>query len=308
MTQAKISIGSWAYAIGPYSANPVPMDEVIVKLAQLGYDGIELGGFKPHAHPDLYPTKESRKEFVGLLEKYRLGVSAYVPDLWSFPFASGDPEAIRKHEAMFDQSLEFCVDCGFQKLRLDNVSGTPFPAGWDYGETWDRVTEVFRRYADKARDVGKEIVWEFEPGFIFNKPSEIKKFFHDVGKENFSILFDTSHAQMCAVVGAKQTEPKETLPGGVMEFITMLKGCIGHVHLIDSDNTLHDEETSTHAPFGTGYVDFTQVIPALMKNGYPSPWWCIDLCFWPNAWEITADSIVYLRGLFSRLDDPGGDE
>jgi len=41
----KISIGSWAYAIGPYEDNPVPWDDVCKNLADLGFDGVELGGF-----------------------------------------------------------------------------------------------------------------------------------------------------------------------------------------------------------------------------------------------------------------------
>ena len=41
----KISIGTWAYTIGPYADNPVPWDEVVTKLAALRFDGLELGGF-----------------------------------------------------------------------------------------------------------------------------------------------------------------------------------------------------------------------------------------------------------------------
>lgn len=301
MSKQKLSIGSWAYAIGPYANHPVPLKNVIEKLSELGFDGIELGGFKPHAHPDLYPTKNDRKELFNLLEKYNLGVSAYTADLWNYPFASGDPKLIKAYEDMYDKSLEFCVDCRIEKIRIDSVTGTPFPGELDYQETWHRVVNMFQKCSDKAKDVGKTVVWEFEPGFIFNKPSEIVNMHNSVNRKNFQILFDTSHAQMCAVVGAKQVEPKETLPGGISEFIDILKDRIGHVHLIDSDNTLHDNETSTHAPFGTGFVDFDSVIPALVKNGYQSEWWCVDLCFWPNAWDITADSIKFLRQLFERL-------
>jgi sugar phosphate isomerase/epimerase len=106
---------------------------------------------------------------------------------------------------------------------------------------------------------------------------------------------------MCAVVGAKQYGEKEVLKGGQEEFYRMVKGMIGDVHIIDSDNTLHDGETSTHAPFGTGYINFEKVIPAIVEAGYSSPWWTIDLCFWPNAWEITEDSKKYLDSLFKKL-------
>ena len=40
-----ISIGSWAYAIGPYEDSPVPWDEVTTKLKELNFQGVELGGF-----------------------------------------------------------------------------------------------------------------------------------------------------------------------------------------------------------------------------------------------------------------------
>ena len=44
----KISIGTWAYSIGPYAKNPIPFEEVVSTLRKLGFDGLELGGFPPH--------------------------------------------------------------------------------------------------------------------------------------------------------------------------------------------------------------------------------------------------------------------
>src|SRR5262245_21514438 len=60
----RISIGSWAYSIGPYTANPVPFDEVVDRLAQLGFDGVELGGFPPHPNPDDLPERGQRQELT----------------------------------------------------------------------------------------------------------------------------------------------------------------------------------------------------------------------------------------------------
>ena len=40
----RISIGSWAYTIGPYADKPVDFETVCSKLAALGFDGLELGG------------------------------------------------------------------------------------------------------------------------------------------------------------------------------------------------------------------------------------------------------------------------
>ena len=85
--------------------------------------------------------------------------------------------------------------------------------------------------------------------------------------------------------------------GGKENGLEKLKGKITHIHLIDSDGSLNEHNTSTHNPFGTGKLDFDKLIPALNQCGVPHDWWCIDLCFWPDAWEVTADSKVFLDKL-----------
>jgi sugar phosphate isomerase/epimerase len=92
---------------------------------------------------------------------------------------------------------------------------------------------------------------------------------------------------MVAGVGARQPGEKEILPGGCLELLQRLTGKINHIHLIDSDGTLHHDETSSHPPFGDGYLDFDAIVPALLKCGCPHDWWTIDLCFWPDAWNLT---------------------
>ena len=57
---------------------------------------------------------------------------------------------------------------------------------------------------------------------------------------------------------------KETLPGGELELLQKLKGKITHVHLIDSDGSLNEHNTSTHNPFGTGKLNFDKLMPALL--------------------------------------------
>jgi len=76
-----------------------------------------------------------------------------------------------------------------------------------------------------------------------------------------------------------------------------LQGKITHVHLIDSDGTLNKHNTSTHNPFGTGVLNFDQLAPALNRCGVPHDWWSVDLCFWPDAWDVTAQSKTYLDAL-----------
>ena len=52
----RTSIGTWAYNIGPYEKDPIPFDTVGAKLAELGFDGMELGGFNGYPNPHLLPA------------------------------------------------------------------------------------------------------------------------------------------------------------------------------------------------------------------------------------------------------------
>jgi sugar phosphate isomerase/epimerase len=159
------------------------------------------------------------------------------------------------------------------------------------------VVRAFDLCSKLAANRGIRICWEFEPGFPLNKPSEIVALVDALrsrGNANFGVLFDTCHAHMCAAVGANQIGENETLPGGELELLQKLKGKIAHIHLIDSDGTLNEHNTSTHNPFGTGRLNFDKLVPELLQSGVPNDWWCVDLCFWPNAWDVTADSKRFL--------------
>ena len=300
MNSVRLSIGSWAYCFGPYKENPVPFDTVIEKLGNLGFDGVELGGFPPHPSPAQLDTKAKRSELKKKVAGHGLQFSGLAADLWSYPIIPAADHS--KWMSAFERNLEFAVDLGIDCIRVDSVSPPDIfeKEALEPKLAWERLVKTFRAAAQKAADSGIRVVWEFEPGFAFNKPSDIVRLPHDVGHKNFGVLFDTCHAHVCAFVGARQPAPKETLPGGALELLTGLRGKIGHLHLIDSDGTLHNNETSTHAPFGQGLLDFDALIPVLLRSGCPSNWWTIDLCFWPNAWDVTAQAKTYLEGMASK--------
>jgi len=291
----KLSIGTWAYAFGPYQNNPIPFDTVVREVSRLGFDGIEIGGFRPHVHPDDYPMKADRDRLCALMKANHLGVSGLAADFWSAPGPATD--AAQENEAyikLFKKNLQLCVALGSPAIRVDTVSPPDGPEGVDRKLACKRIASLWHECAQIAEEFGVRLVWEFEPGFFLNKPSEVVQMHTDVNHPNFSIMLDTCHAYMCAVVGARPPKPVEPLKGGVLQFVEMLKGKVGPLHLIDSDGTLHGNETSTHRPFGEGKIDFDQVIPAIHEAGYVGEWWTVDLCFWPHAWDVTAASKAFL--------------
>jgi len=291
-----LSIGTWAYAFGPYQSNPVPFDTVVQTLGKLKYNGVEIGAFKPHVHPDDFPTDADRQKVKSLIKNNNLRVSGLAADFWGDKGPGTD--AAQKDDYyinLFKKNLKLCSDLGSPSIRVDTVNGPDGVPGVERKTAWNRIVTLWRTCAGLGQEKGIKVVWEFEPGFLFNKPSEIVQLVSDVNHSNFTVLFDTCHAYMCGVVGARQPGNREILKGGVVEFARMLKGKIGHVHVIDSDGTLHGNETSTHRPFGEGFINFSEVLDAIFKDaGYRGEWLTVDLCFWPGAWEVTANAKEFL--------------
>jgi len=304
----RISIGSWAYTIGPYTDHPVDFDTVGTKLAELGFDGMELGGFPPHPNPDDCATPESRQKVVEQMKAWGLGFSGLAANLWSEHLVDTDDASA--YIAEFEKNCSFCTDLGIQGIRVDTVQPPTIIDELGWQTAFDRVTATWRRCNEIAKDHGLYLTWEFEPGFALNKPSDVVRVLDAIDDDNFGVLYDTSHGHMVAVIGARQPGEKETLAGGQVELIAKLSGRINHIHLIDSDDTCHkdadgNDETSMHLPFGKGVVDFDAVVPKLAAEELAHDWWTIDLCFWPDAWEATAQCKTFIDQLVTKYAGAG---
>ena len=287
----RISIGSWAYTIGPYEKDPVDFFTVCEKLKELGFDGVEVGGFPPHPNPDDLPGQSQRQEIASRVREMGLEFSGLAANLWGEHLIdTDDPSA---YIAEFRKNCEFCCDMGIETIRVDTVQPPTIFESVDRQTAFQRVVDTWKECCIIATDHGLQMTWEFEPGFAFNKPTDVVQILETIPDPNFGVLYDTCHGQMVSVVGARHPGEKEILPGGQLELIEMLSGRINHIHLIDSDNTCHkaadgSDETSSHPPFGLGLLDFDTLVPALAKEEVPHDWWTVDLCFWPDAWQATA--------------------
>ena len=296
----RISIGSWAYTIGPYADSPIDFETVCRKLGALGFDGVELGGFPPHPNPTDMPEKAQRDTVGMLMKDCGLAFSGLAANLWGEQLINtDDPTA---YVDAFRTNADFCVDLGIKGIRVDTVQPPTIFDEVDYDTALGRVAGTWQTCCDLAADRGLYVTWEFEPGFAFNKPTDVVRVLDAVDKSNFGVMYDTCHGQMVAVVGARHPGEKETLPGGQLELIDRLAGRINHIHLIDSDNSCHKaddgtDETSAHPPFGDGLLDFDAIVPALAKEQLPHDWWTVDLCFWPDAWDATAKCKAAIDGL-----------
>jgi sugar phosphate isomerase/epimerase len=288
----KISFGSWAFIFGPHARSPLNLGESAKLIAGAGYDGIEISGFPPQLTLDA--TAQQRTEAKRVLDDLGLGISGYAPD-----FTMVNPLIERNSGRYIDmvrRALDLCAGMGCPAMRVDTIAAPGSIPDLEYVASSRRLSALWHEAAEYAAQRKMQIVWEFEPGFVFNKPSEVVELYERVGHPNFQILFDLSHAYLCAVVGARQQGETETLPGGVTEFLRMLSGRIGHLHVVDTDGTLYGEETSMHCPFGEGVIDFVKLGPQL--RAIPGVgWWCVDLAFRSDPGRVLRSSLEFARKL-----------
>ncbi len=298
MRRPKFSIGSWAFSFGPFEHDPWSFSKFMKYAAAANYDGIEINGFQPHPHPDVYNTPEKCRELAAKIADYGLGISGYAPDFREVPAAE---VPMKDHLKAIHKALAFCSNMQIDTLRVDTISPPVDLDESEYHQRFDRLANTWHHAADACHQNGVQLVWEFEPGFWLNKPSEIIAIVESVDHQNFKVLFDTSHAYMCAVVGARQVGPRETLDGGVVELAKKLKHHIGHFHLIDSDGTLHDDETSAHIPFGEGNINFVELISAIREQVEPLEWWCFDFCFCPTTEVDARKAIPFVENVLNSI-------
>lgn len=290
----RVSIGSWAF--GVYAERPLPFGEVLDRVAALGFDGLEYAAFAPHPDAD-----EARRDgFTDLFAERRLAVSAVAADFGAEGFLTVEEPAA--YLAALDRNLELCGALGTELLIVNAVDPpeTPYEVGRELA--LERLLATWGEASRRAAAAGVTLAWEFEPCWAFNEPRQIVEIAHRLAGPGFGVLYDTAHAHAVAEVGARQVEGGP-LPGGQLELLRKLEGTIVHVHLLDSDGTIHESEDSTerttvHLPFGAGRVDFEALTPALPDTA----WWTVDLCFWPDAWAATEASKAYVDSLIARTE------
>lgn len=187
MRMPKISLGSWAFSFGPFESNPWTFEQVSNYCAEAGYDGIEINGFRPHPHPDDYNTTDKCAALKRKLDDLGLGISGYAPDFRQVPPAEVQARAFLSE---VDKMLKFMNRLEIDILRVDTISPPDKHTPSVYAQRFKRLTDNWRAAANECKKAGVTLVWEYEPGFWLNKPSEVKRAVESVGHDHFKLLYD----------------------------------------------------------------------------------------------------------------------
>jgi protein FrlC len=272
----KLSFNSWVFASFPAWLPAWPLEEVVDRLADAGYDGIEIGAAAPHAYPD-YLDADRRRAIVAHLERRGLEVSSICPALGGGPgFNPASPDAPERAAALAYAGA--CVD-----LAAD--LGCPrviWLGGWrQYGQThadaWALSVENLRRCAEAAERRGVRLVVEPTPADsnLVEQVGDALRIIDEAGVDA-GVMIDTYH------VFHRDDEIGDTVraAGSRLE----------HVHVSDEGR----DAPGTHR-------DFTTLVRELRAAGYGG-WLSMEVGFnrrEPDPVGLVRDSIAHLRGVLA---------
>jgi protein FrlC len=251
----KLSFNTWVYSSFPVWLPSYPLDEVIKRLARIGYQGIEIGAASPHAYPR-HMTPERKQYIRDVLQDNNLQVAAMLPAPGGGQganVASPIPEERADTIQYYKDVVDLCAYWGGKKVI--------YVAGWQiFGTTrrqaWDWSLQALGDIARHASDAGVTMVVEPTPtdSNLIETADDALELQEAAGLDNVKVMFDTFHA-------IYRNEP-------ITDYVYRMGKELSHVHLSDNDRL----------PPGSGSTDFRPLLAALEDVGYDG-WLSMEISF-----------------------------
>ena len=241
----KYAFNTWAYGSFPSWLPSYELDEVVRRLARIGYDGIEIGCAAPHAWP-AYLDQARRRELRKLMDGEGLPAVSLLPAPGGGPGHNPASPLKEEREATvghYCEVVDLAADLG--------ASLVLYIAGWQvFGSTRE---EAYARSRDCVTRIGKHaaergVTIAIEPtaadSNLIDTPHQALELMRDCGAPNVKTMFDTYHALYRDDVSA--------------DHVRILGKDLVHIHCADTDRG---------AP-GDGTVDWLGVLQAAKDIGF----------------------------------------
>ncbi|GAA3377748.1 sugar phosphate isomerase/epimerase [Streptomyces sannanensis] len=244
------------YGYGTNGLTDLRLDDALVLLADLGYDGVGLTLDHMHLDP-LAPDLPTRtRALARRLDRLGLGVTVetgarYVLDprrKHGPSLLDADPDARAARVRLLIRAVEVAADLGAHAVHC--FSGIT-PEATTPDTAWKRLAEALAPVLAAARAHGIPLAVEPEPGHLLATLSD----FHHLR----SLLGDPEHLGLTLDIGHCQCLEPEPPAACVRAAAPWLR----HVQIEDMRRGVHE-----HLPFGEGEIDFPPVLRALADTGY----------------------------------------
>lgn len=267
------------------------VEETIRRIAEIGYQGIEILADVPHAWPaGLLP--ESIDSILASLDKHSLAISninAFMMNAvadprqpyWHPSWIDPDPHyrAIRREHTK--RSLHLARALGAPHITTE--PGGPLAEGQTRHEAFDIFYEEFMPCVDVASQVEVPILIEPEPELLIERFDEYQEFANRVDSPHVGLNFDIGHAYCVSEDPEKWVEP--------------MAACTRHYHLEDIAAT----RVHQHLVPGQGAIDFAATLAAIQQTGY-SGWLTVELYpYIDNPDDAAREAMTFLEGKLTAM-------
>jgi sugar phosphate isomerase/epimerase len=252
-----------------YSSNAYrrfSIEETIARIADLGYEGIELLADAPHAWPEGLPA-ERKRAIRNCLEAHGLKISnvnAFMMNavgdprhpFWHPSWIEADPRqrAIRREHTK--RCLQLARELGAASIQTE--PGGPRAEG----QTWSAAAAVFYEEfmpcVEMAEKMEVSLLIEPEPGLLIERFEQYLEFTGRIGSPWVGLNFDIGHAYC---VGE---EPSQ--------WIAPMAPHTRHYHLED----IAASREHRHLIPGRGAIDIPAVLREIKRSGYDG-WITVEL-------------------------------
>ncbi|MDO0910304.1 sugar phosphate isomerase/epimerase family protein [Streptomyces sp. DT2A-34] len=232
------------------------LDDALVLLADLGYDGVGLTLDHMHLDP-LAPDLTARtRRLAHRLDALGLQVTVetgarYVLDprrKHGPSLLDADPDDRARRVDLLIRAVRVAADLGAHAVHC--FSGIT-PPGTDPETAWHRLADTLTPVLDAATTAGIPLAVEPEPGHLLATLSDFHRLRRALGDpEHLGLTLDIGHCQCLE-------------PLSPADCVRAAAPWLRHVQIEDMCRGIHE-----HLPFGDGEIDFPPVLAALAASGY----------------------------------------
>jgi len=236
------------------------------RIAEIGYDGLELMADVPHAWPaGLLPG--AKKGILDSMARHKLtfsNVNAFMMNAiadprqhyWYPSFIDPEPNYRQVRIDHTRRALSLCAELGAPHITTE--PGGPIAPGQTRRQAIDLFVEALKPLAEHAHDLGVLLLIEPEPGLLLETTDQYLEVAGRLNAPSVGLNFDVGHA-FCM---------SEDLPAAVAKLAPHTR----HYHVED----ISAERVHHHLVPGSGAIDFAEVFRAIQKTGYDG-WLTVEL-------------------------------
>jgi sugar phosphate isomerase/epimerase len=262
-----------------------PLEDAVMKIGEVGYEGVEILCDVPHAYPPVF-KKEDRRSLKRLISNYNLQIS----NLNAFTLCAIQdiyhPSWIEDKTTFAQLRIEHTINCimlakDVGAKNLSTEPGGPVDGRIDRKKLEKLFVSNLSKVTEVAEREGVTILVEPEPNMLIERSEQFLNFIKRIRSEVVRLNFDIGHF-FCV-----KEDPAK--------IVHKLSDYIEHFHLADiAKSRVHD-----HLIPGKGAIDFRSVFKAIDEIGYNGfvtvelyPYQDDPICAASNALKVLNDNII----------------